>query len=370
MKIILYALLFLLLTAPAFAQESDTANIADKDKSSSYGRDAALSGEAARLLKSETNRERAWGAYLVGRHDLKEHTACLVELLGDPTFANSSSWGERVVRQAALDALIRLDAKVPADALLPLYYSSRDEVIILLAPSPQEHQGALLNFFDEQSNGLMRANARWLAVGNLLAETKAKGFAASLLRDLKFEWDVTVLDRERDLNYGRGGNGGCGGGADGVPDGFPPVSFYTLTTQSLRGAVVVAPGVHPVYFLRVPNPRHIAGCDSLADADTYRVEYLATLLDTSEEELNLNARTSRTVVCKDALQCRRSLAGLRGEIARAYVGAISRLVEAGLMSGTESAPQSPDITFHLDDERLVKSFPLPNKLKGVKISVE
>ncbi|MFL6333809.1 MAG: hypothetical protein ACJ754_10905, partial [Pyrinomonadaceae bacterium] len=59
--------------------------------------------EARRLLQAGENRERAWGAYLVGLHGLKAEAPRLVELLADPALAGGG-WEEGLVRQAALDA--------------------------------------------------------------------------------------------------------------------------------------------------------------------------------------------------------------------------------------------------------------------------
>jgi hypothetical protein len=212
---------------------------------------------------------------------------------------------------------------------------------------------------------------RWLAVGNLLAETRARGFAARLLAGLKIEARVYVYDREGDRGYGS--NGGCGGGCGGtsaVPEGFPPVGRYDLTTAKVRGAVVVAPGRHTVYYLReAPTGAcgDFTGCG--VSRDVYRVEYLADLLRSSDEDLKLEARPFHEVVCKDARQCRRALSAVRDEIARAYEEVLARLLAEGLLDPTEAAGLlKPDVTLDLTDMRDARTFRLPDKLKGVKIS--
>ncbi|MBV8858283.1 MAG: hypothetical protein JOZ02_15230 [Acidobacteria bacterium] len=321
--------------------------------------------EARRLLQSGENRERAWGAYLTGLHGLESEAPRLVELLADPALAGGG-WEAALVRQAALDALIRLDAKVPAEKLLPLYASAPDEVIILLAREPQENQPALLSLFDDAT-----PTAHWLAVGNLLAETRAPGFAARLLAGLKIEARVYVYDREGDRGYG-GGCGGCGGGYDNAgPWGeYPPIFYYFLTTSNARGAVVAAPGRHTVYYERTTSPARgcgVRGCGP--SKDQYRVGYVADLLGTSEEELKLEAKPFREVICKDARQCRRALLALRDEFARAHAEAVGRLLEAGLLDAAEAADLKPDTTLRLYDSRERLTFPLPSKLKGVKVEV-
>jgi hypothetical protein len=322
--------------------------------------------EARRLLQSGENRERAWGAYLLGLHGLKAEAPRLVELLADPALAGGG-WEAALVRQAALDALIRLDAEAPAERLLPLYASSPDEVIILLAREPQQNQPALLSLFDDAS-----PTARWLAVGNLLAETRAQGFAARLMAGLKIEANVYVYDAEGDRNYGGGCGGGGGGGQFFKPlDEYPPVFYYSLTKAGARGAVVAAPGRHTVYYARSLAPgggrSWDGGCGP--SRDEYRVEYVAGLLRTTEGNLKLEAHPVREVVCKEERQCRRALAAVRDEIVGGHAEAVRRLLEDGLLDAAEAADLKPDITLSLDDSRERRTYPLPSRLKGVKVEV-
>ncbi len=352
-------LLLLMNASVAFGQVSDAA---PPTPLSTVG-DAA--SEAARLLKSQGNRERAWGAYLAGAHGIKENASLLVSLLEDPNVA-AGVWEEAVVRQAALDALIRLDAEVPAEKLLPLYAASADEVVILLARTPKRNERALLSLFNEEL-----PDARWAAVGNLLTETHAQGFAARLLSGLKVEANVYVYDWEGNRGYGgNGGGGGACGGSFHTPQGFPPVGYYVLSTSVVRGSVVFAPGRHTAYYVRALHPDMCGGhSNGWLARDERRVEYLAEMLETTEEELSLEARPFREVVCTDAPQCDRVLAALRDELVGAHTQTLARLLEAELLDPAEAAELKPDITLHLNDSRDTRRFPLPGKLKGVKVEV-
>ena len=368
-KLLILAALLCMASAPVRGQEGQVESDAAKSETPSFVRTGDLSDEAARLLKSQANQERAWGAYLIGRHGLKEHAPALVELLADPSLGDG--WDERIVRQAALDSLIRLEVKVPLDALRLLPPEFADEKIVLMSRASGEYVALLLEMFDGELAGESGTDTRWLAVGNMLAETKAQGFAPSLLKGLKFVADITVLDRED--NYGRGYGGGCGGGcgSGGWPESFPPVGFYSLTAHASRDAVVVAPGKHPVYYIRAE--RYEAGCGYSYTPyirDFYRIEYLTDLIDTTADALKLDARPSHTIICKDARQCRAELAGVRRLIEQSYALMVSGLVEKSLLDASEAAGMPPDITFRLYDERQKKAFPLPDKLKGVKIEIE
>ncbi|MDQ5839097.1 MAG: hypothetical protein M3379_20145 [Acidobacteriota bacterium] len=368
-KLLVCTTLLLLAAAQAFGQENGArasvqeAAAADAKATPSFLRPGDVSEESARLLKSQENRERAWGAYLAGANGLKEQSAALVELLSDSNLGGG--WEESLVRQAALDALIRLDAEVPSEKLLPLYQSSPEEVVILLARSPEQNRQALLPLFVADA-----PSVRWLAVGNLLAETRAPGFAARLLQELKIEASLYVYDREGGHDYSMGGGGGCGCGR-GVSreEGFPPISYYQLTEAPSRGATVIAPGRHVVYYTRSPFANCGGSYISDSERDRLRVEYLAGLLNTTEEDLKLDARPFREIVCRDARECRRAVAAVRDEIEGSHAALLRRLLEENLLDASEASGLKPDITLDINDSRDERSFPLPDKLRGVKISL-
>jgi hypothetical protein len=356
------------LAAARAAGQGDGAGGASRDTPPSFVRLGDVDAEARRLLESGENRERAWGAYLAGLHGLRALAPRLVGLLADPTL-DGGGREAGLVRQAALDALIRLRAEAPAETLMPLWQTSPDEVIILLARDPQQNGPALLSLFVE---GTPRTH--WLAAGNLLAQTRAPGFAARLMAELKMEAQVYVYDDDDDDHgVGGGSSGGCGYGceASGVPDEYPPVFYYYLTTGGARDAVVIASGCHTIYYTRQTSPACGGSLDygGGAPRDSYRVEYVADLLGTTEEELKLEPYTSHTVVCREEWPCRRALAAVRDEVVAGYTGAVSRLLDAGLLDPAEAAELKPDITLHLDDARGRRPFPLPSKLKGVKVEV-
>lgn len=324
-----------------------------------------VGAEAARLLKSYENRERAWGAYLVGVHGLKGQTPSLVSILEDENLSGGGE-GEAAVRQAALDALIRLDAKVPAEALVPLYASTPDEVLILLAHSPEKNQSALLTLFTEDIS-----NVRWLAAGNLLAQTRAPGFAARLLASLKIKASVYVYEREGESGLfggGMNGGGGCGGGGTSPGREFPPVGYYVLDDGARRGATVLATGPHIIYYTRNTYHTFCPSGTFWLDRDSMRVEYMKELLRAGEEMSSFEDSLWQEVVCKDTPQCLKVLAGARDRVKRTYGAVLRRMLNDGLLDGAEAAELKPDITLDITDARERKSFPLPDKLGGVKLT--
>jgi hypothetical protein len=356
-KLIVCAALACAAFARALGQEAEE----PKAATPSFVRLGDAGAEAARLLKSTDDKERAWGAYLVGLHGLNEQARSLVSILEDESLEGGE--GAFILRQVALDSLIRLDAEVPSETLLPLQRYAPDEVLILLAREPEKNSRALLDLFTDDA-----ADARWLAAGNLLAKTRARGFAARLLAGLRIEASVRVYDREGKHDYYGGGNGGHGCGMGGrIDETLPPFGYYHLTAVARRGATVLAEGPQNVYYERTPWAGYCDDGWRELERDFVRVEYLAGMLGATEEDLGLDARPFREVVCKDAAQCRKSLAALRDEIRRAYSSALARLLERGLLDAAEAAELKPDITLILTDSREKKNFPLPDTLKGVRL---
>ena len=353
------------LACAAFARAFGQGAGESKPSTPSFVQLGDAGAEAARLLNSFDNKERAWGAYLVGLHGLKGKTRALVSILEDESL-NGGGLEASAVRQAALDALIRLDAEVPAEALLPLYQSAPDEVLILLARAPDKNQPALLTLFNEDAR-----NVHWLAAGNLLLASRAQGFAARLLESLKIHASVYVYDREgeHDLSgSGFNGGGGCGGGGTGLDREFPPIFYYALDNSAYRGAIVLATGPHVIYYTRALYPSSCPSSADWFDRDWMRVEYLEELLRGDKAVADFKSAFWQEVVCKDERQCRKALAGVRDEITRAHGALLRKLLDESLLDGAEAARLKPDITLDISDRRDRKSFPLPDKIRGVKLT--
>ena len=95
-RLLVCAALVLLAVSGASGQSGET----PRADAPSFTRREDAAAEAARLLRSRENRERAWGAYLAGLHDLKSETPRLVELLADPAL-EAGGWEEARVRRAS-----------------------------------------------------------------------------------------------------------------------------------------------------------------------------------------------------------------------------------------------------------------------------
>jgi hypothetical protein len=329
-----------------------------------------LQSEAARLIESSASRDQAWAAYLIGKYELESLVPRLYPLLD----LDLKGEGHEVefVHRAALDSLIQLDAKVPGNKLLPLYAKFPNEVLILLARSPKENQLPWL-FIAQQS----QRQVYWLAACNLLTETRAPGFAAWLMKELKVEIQIAVFD-PRDL--GKGVGGGTGGGVSvgdgvfGVPDGFPPTAVYKLTEYAKHGVVVAAPGLHTIYYeRRIVQPGlsgqiGVSSIDRHGDRDRYRLEYLATLLKTKTEDLKLDLRKWESIFWRSPDQYQREVAQIRQQVEERYQQLIKRLLENNLLSDSEANSLAPTLVIKVNDLRTNPSVPLPEIHGVVKLT--
>ncbi len=314
-------------------------------------READSRATVAALLDSTDAKERAWGARIAGDQGLREFAPALVAL------AASKDENGRV-RAAAIDALIRFDAEVPAETAESIHEDYPDEAIVLLA-KPRDGVGpAMLSLAGRETD-----DVRWLGLCNLLAGMKAPGFAAALLRDLTVRVAVSVSEDGSGWGggFGSGVSIGCGGA--GLPNGFPPRVDYRLTTSDARNAVVLAPGPRTIYYVR----RVDASGDSVEDIDrdSARIEYLSWMLGGAGlrrpgGEDVLAADISFQITWSDATEYEAKMRGIRKQVLQRYAWAVERLEEAGLLTEGEAKAAEPHVEIVVKDLRADRSTPLPD----------
>lgn len=306
------------------------------------------------LSVSPHPRDQAWAAHLIGNYGLEEEDAVLLDLLSPGSGRHDGEWGW--VDMAVLDSLIQLGRSPPAEFLLPLYTRFPDQVVILLARRPEENREVFHGLLDEPAR-----DTRWLALNNLLAETKAPGLAARLLRELEVQASVTVSD-EGTLGVTDVPGGGLAIGC-GVPSrpplGFPPWVRYRLLDRPLRGAVVVAPGPRPIYFER-RLPADAGGSSArTGDRNQYRVEYLASLLEVPVQALGFAARRSFTLKWGGTGAFLTEVEEIRRQLESSFENLVGRLLEAGLLTAQEAWPLRLRLRLTVHDVRNHRSIPLP-----------
>ena len=352
MKVLL-SICFFLLSCTALGQS----NISSQSSASPIQIDE-VSARVNQLLHSDKSQDQAWAAYLIGKYRFDEFTPELIKLLN---VSETTSNGAEHVHRAILDALIQLNASVKNDVLLPHYQRFSTQVLILLANDPLQNQDALLSLLDAP-----QTNEEYLAICNLLVRIKNKSLAFKLLRDLEVEAPITVVSSNHFGGFGGGdSSGGCGDGWLNKLAGFPPVAFYRLSHTATRGAVVLAPGRHTIYYLRKEvrvdesGSMGIGSCFTTTQKNSFRVEYLAELLNTSAEKLKFTHTPSFTIVWKGRLNYKLEALKAREEVQRSYRQLLNRLIEAEMLTKEESGLLVPVISLNIHDIRKDKSISLP-----------
>jgi hypothetical protein len=261
--------------------------------------------------------------------------------------------------RAALDSLIQLNENVDVEPLLPHWNSYPDETVILLAAAPGKDQQVLLSLAGEPA-----PYARWVALSNLLAETRAPGFAALLLRELTIRVTFFVSDDGMGIGFSRGVGGGASAcGVLQVPVDYPPIAVYELTMSPATGHRVVAPGRTVVYAERkvAYPPRGMGRCaDGLPrSSDEERMHYLAKLLDASVEALPLQKRSSHAITFQIPGGFLEAVgATVRNTRAR-FALLVGQLQAAEMLTAAEAATLSPRIAVEVHDARADRSVLLP-----------
>lgn len=301
----------------------------------------------ARLLDSGEPRERAWGARLAADDGLAEYADRLAAL------ATSKDEHPRV-RNAAVDALVVLRVKVPAELAEALYDDYEDASIVLLSRA-ENADARVLALAGRETGGL-----RWLALNNLLAERKTPGFAAATLRDLRLLVTLSVSE-DGNRGYGFGGGGGsvgCPGG--GYDDGFPPMFFYRLVAGDRVGGELFAPGPRPIAFARL---LYGGSADEQFDRDEARLEYLALLAEGWARDVRaatgLSAVEDVSVKWEGGDALRVEARAARASVGRRFAALVAKLRERGLLTDDEAAGLVPNVTVGVYDFRADRTTPLP-----------
>ncbi len=307
---------------------------------------------ATQLLDSHDVRERAWGAYFAGQSGLSELQPKLKSIL------EQAATSDECLVRSAIYAEIKMKDDLSTEILASIYHRYPDETTILLSQSPKEHIDLILSLFKNQSG-----SARWLALGNLLLQTKAPGFASVLMQELKQMHIVVFVHDPYDAGGGIGGGWGEGIEDFRVPMGYPPISVYGLTDHLTPD--LIAKGPKPIYATEtVINPGESAqlgnGGGRLADyweSNAYRLEFLSSWLDLPKDEIQFNKYFS--MVWNGPVQFTEEITLLCDRILEKYDRILSLLLDAGLISRSEVETLESSIALEFMDFRRDKTIELP-----------
>jgi len=354
--------LMVLPVTAAFAQQSEPFAATERE----------ISAEATQLMQSPGYREKAWGAYVAGKYRLQDQATALVsqlaawhEVAGNTLRADTP---EYAAIQATLDALIQLGHPVDAANLLPFQKQWPVEMLILLAQDPPGSREALLTM--ARTTERDPVGTVWVAAHNLLVESRSAGIASLILSEANIShvFHVTLGSRFRPGERSVHGAGAVCFGPWELAPGFPPFSIYELVFSPQTGDVIVAPGMHPVYYHRaLPNGLR-GGAFVPLDHQEYCLEYLAALsylsLNTIKQALAPSTQMRWTNLTDYRNQVNAAICAQRVGIQRL----LEKLQSAGALAPDEADALQLEILIEQDDQRqagpaLPNLLPVPARSK-------
>jgi hypothetical protein len=208
--------------------------------------------QARKLLQSWRWADKAWGAHLaIGAHDEGLSILLIDELRRAQSLRDAKPDSEEYCYvQALFDALIQIEGKLPAAAILPFERQWRPEVLILIARLPDREiaasEDALLSILDEVPDWL-----EWFAISDLLTGVHSLRFYRRTLEQIYVENFLVVQDsNERFARTGQSHIGGMGL-TWANPAGFPPIGFYEFDQSPRASWPLAVGGPRPVYYHRL-----------------------------------------------------------------------------------------------------------------------
>jgi hypothetical protein len=313
----------------------------------------APSGDTiARQLDSEDARTIAWGAYNAGAYHSVEAIQRLQQILESPPVTAPSE--ERAFTGVVMDALIRLNARVPARLLVP-YLEKRPVHTFVLLSSATDREGALLELLPRLSG------IPWFAAANMLLEDRSSGLVEHLVRTTRLQLTVHVADNEN-VGFGVGGGGavGVGCGVGQAPRAYPPHAEYRFELGPRPGLLVLAPGPHPVYYSRtvtISFQYAVSELSTLGPDDEDRVKYLRAM-SPDTVGIPLRAHTVEAVTWSTADALSQRVRELRALVERRFRFLVERAARQ-FRSGSSDMVVQPTIELNIVDQRRDRTEPLP-----------
>jgi hypothetical protein len=322
-----------------------------------------LARSLSERLRSDDPHLQAWAAYEVGAHRVTGAREALLPLLAQvpPKEDEPASCRYR----SALDALNRLDGMAPPAVVAGAAADPRfrAQAIILAARDAATNHDALLALLDATLD-----DASWLAVCELLEDSRAPKLAQHLLGGLNLKLALTVSEEHV------GGSSGMFSSRFGTsrltfPDGFPPYPLYYLTTKPEPGAVILTGRYATVYWIRAEVEKSGSGyCkgDSSVDRDAARIDLLGRL--TRPWSLpQLKPMVHETVVWKDAAAYRTEAVADYEKIDAERQRILDALIEQHVLPPDAPQRVMKPIEVTLLDLRHDRSEPLPELPFPVKV---
>jgi hypothetical protein len=299
-------------------------------------------------LESPDSREQAWGAWLASQGKVQEAVPLLWQVV-ENNVAVLDKQTDEFTLDAALDALIQLQAKLPPALILKIYEKRKAQALVLLSKLGTEGDPLLLDL-GARANG-----PEQLALANMLLERRTPGTAALFLKSLKIEACLYIVDEASVEHPGEVMTGTpafvVGRGRAG---GYPPLAYYWLTDEPRPGDIVLATGPKDIFYQRVlSSPGSTPGVSMFGVIfdQKDRLRYIAALAG-RDFEMPLKPDQLSSTIGRGKSAPDADIREYRQEILRRYSLLIRMLAERKLLTPEEaSALEEPTIKLNVRDLR-------------------
>jgi hypothetical protein len=322
--------------APAGAQSAPMEPVAETVLGHIFAR-----GGAVIVTHSEGDKALAWWAYIAGRDRLRDRQAELERIVAE----RIDTTPDAAPVDFALDALIQLEADVPAALLARIVRKRPTEALVLIARGGGAGADAVLVDALSSTNGYA-----WYGAANLALARRPPGVAAALLTRLRVRAAVTITRHGTEMGFDGSGVGIGHCVAEEHP-GMPPWPASKLAGDTSRGGVLLAPGPTPIYWTRLVSDGGsgggcIGGTSVEAPTTEDRLTYVAALLG---RPTGLSDRVHRSVRPGSTRAVRQARASLAREVRGRYAHLIGELVRANALTPAEASTLSVEVDVEVND---------------------
>jgi hypothetical protein len=253
-----------------------------------------------------------------------------------------------------LDAAVQTKAPVSAATLRALWKQWPVQTALLF-PYAEGNRDEMLVLLLRESEG-----GAWFAAANLLVGHRVNGFAAELVRRVRFHVTVYVTD---DPNLGIGDASGMSIGSTlgWQEPGFPPFALYRFVPPSHAAARVLLEGPRTVYYQR--DVRDRGGWDEYGlnpPTNDELSRYLASITKAAVGLTPLPETAQRTVLWENAGQLQAEIDSIRNPLLTIYQQLVRALVDAGVIMPSDALGADRAVTMRFVDFRRDRSTPLPS----------
>jgi hypothetical protein len=258
---------------------------------------------------------------------------------------------------AVADALIQLEATLPAEKVMHLYPAFPPQTMILMSRATGNSE-LLLQIFHKTPNRDV-----WLAASNLLAQHPTSDFVRLLLSGVVSTFVVRVVPESymSGDEYGEGCASDYGSTHNDSFLDWPKIRLYAFVTDHPT-ADVFAPGIHPVaprYWETADYENYwLDGNCSRYVSLFWRTGLIAQLEGQSLEDFALKPQVKETVRFHSAEMYEAQLKAAVDSQTQAYNNAVEWFVQAGLLPVPDAADLKLKCRFEVQDER-PSPTPLP-----------